>query len=111
MDKRLGSCLGALREAADAVRGGRDFVDLAPYVEAFSDLCKGLFSDEDMSFAIAIVFDEDTGLVSILESLVALSDKSVVKAREKCWNFLKDFVERIGPRALPYAPLLKVEFS
>lgn len=110
MDKQLWSALAALRDAADSVRCSGEVLDLGPYVDAFAELCKGLFSDEDMSFGIAIVFDEETGLFSIVESLVTLRDNSVAKGREKCWHFLKDFVELIGSRALPYAPLLKVWF-
>ncbi|KAG0609962.1 hypothetical protein M758_7G027900 [Ceratodon purpureus] len=107
MDKQLERALGALRDAADTVRGGGELVDLGAYVEALGDLCKGLLSDDDISFAIAIVFDEDTGVFSIVESLLPLRDNSVARGREKCWHFLRGFVEQIGPRALPYAPLIK----
>jgi len=109
MDKQLASCLASLRDAAETGRSSGEFIDLAPYVADFSDLCKGLLSDEDISYAIALVFDEDTGLFSIIESLVR--DKSVAKAREACWTFLASFIEKIGARALPYAPLVKVQFS
>lgn len=108
MDKQLGSCLASLRDAADSVRSSGGFVDLAPYVVDFSELCKDLYSDEDISYAIAIVFDEDTGIFSILESLLRVRDKSVVRARESCWSFLALFIKKIGPRALHYAALLKV---
>lgn len=107
MDKQLGSCLASLRDAADSVRSSGGFVDLAPYVVDFSELCKDLYSDEDISYAIAIVFDEDTGIFSILESLLRVRDKSVVRARESCWSFLALFIKKIGPRALHYAALLK----
>lgn len=109
MDKQLESCLASLRDAAETVRSSGEFVDLAPYVADFSELCKGLLSDEDISCAIALVFDEESGLFSIIESL--MRDKSVAKARESCWNFLAFFIEKIGSRALPYAPLLKVQLS
>jgi hypothetical protein len=111
MDKQLEGCLASLRDAAETVRSHGDYIDLAPYVNDFAELCKDLVADEHVSFAIAIVFDEDTGIFSILESLLHGRDKAVVKARELCWSFLSSFVKKIGPRALPYAPLLKVSYA
>lgn len=111
MDKQLEGCLASLRDAAETVRSHGDYIDLAPFVNDFAELCKDLVADEHVSFAIAIVFDEDTGFFSILESLLHGRDKAVVKARELCWSFLSSFVKKIGPRALPYAPLLKVSYA
>lgn len=107
MDKKLGNCLASLRDAAELARGG-EYTDLAPYVADLSDICGNLVSDDDISFAIANVFDEEIGVFSVVESLMPVRDRHVAKGRELCLNFLSTFVKKIGGRAHPYAAILKV---
>jgi hypothetical protein len=74
------------------------------------DICKELVgsSKEHTSFAVAILFDEEIGIFSILECIMRIRDKSVAKAREDYLKFVEAFVKQIGGRALPHATFLKV---
>jgi len=79
-------------------------------VSDLTDICKELVgsSKEHMSFTVAILFDEEIGVFSILECIMQIHDKSVAKAREDCLKFVEAFVKQIGGRVLPHAAFLKV---
>jgi hypothetical protein len=118
MEKKLEDCLAALRDAAEesvSSRGGGgggsyDSDNLSLFVSDLSDICKQLVgsSEEHTSFAVAILFDEEIGVFSILECIMRIRDKNVAKAREDCLKFVEAFVKQIGGRALPHAAFLKV---
>ncbi len=90
--------------------GSYDSDNLSLFVSDLSDICKELvgFSKEHTSFAVAIMFDEEIGVFSILECIMRIHDKSVTKAREDCLKFVEAFVKQIGGRALPHVAFLKV---
>jgi hypothetical protein len=118
MEKKLEDCLAAaLREAAEesvsSSRGGGGSYDsdnLSLFVSDLSDICKELVgsSEEHTSFVVAILFDEEIGVFSILECIMRIRDKSVAKAREDYLKFVEAFVKQIGGRVLPHAAFLKV---
>jgi hypothetical protein len=117
MEKKLEDCLAALREAAEELvsssRGGGGSYDsdnLSLFVSDLSDICKELVgsSEEHTSFIVAILFDEEIGVFSILECIMRIRDKSVAKAREDCLKFVEAFVKQIEGRALPHVAFLKV---
>ncbi len=112
MEKKLEDCLAALREATkesvSSSRGGGGSYDsdnLSLFVSDLSVICKELVgsSEEHTSFAVAIMFDEEIGVFSILECIMQIRDKSVAKAREDYLKFVEAFVKQIGGRALPHA--------
>jgi hypothetical protein len=105
------------REAAEELvssnRGGGGSYDsdnLSLFVSDLSDIYKELVgsSEEHTSFAVAILFDEEIGVFSILECIMQIRDKSVAKAREDCLKFVEAFVKQIRGCALPHAAFLKV---
>jgi hypothetical protein len=117
MEKKLEDCLAALRDAAEesvSSRGGGggsyDSDNLSLFVSDLSDICKELVgsSEEHTSFAVAILFDEEIGVFSILECIMRIRDKNIAKAREDCLKFVEGFVKQIGGRALLHAAFLKV---
>jgi hypothetical protein len=79
MEKKLEDCLAALREAAEesvsSSKGGGGSYDsdnLSLFVSDLSDICKELVGslEEHTSFAVAILFDEEIGVFSILECIM-----------------------------------------
>jgi len=90
--------------------GSYDSDNLSLFVSDLSDICKELVgsSEKHMSFAVAILFNEEIGVFSILECIMRIRDKSVVKTREDCLKFVEAFVKQIAGRALPHAAFLKV---
>jgi predicted hydrolase (HD superfamily) len=117
MEKKLEDCLAALREVAEesvsSSKGGGGSYDsdnLSLFMSNLFDICKELVgsSEEHTSFAIAILFDEEIGVFSILECIMRICDKSVAKAREDCLKFVEAFVKQIGGRVLPHATFMKV---
>ncbi len=117
MEKKLEDCLAALREATEESvssssggGGSYDFDNLSLFVSDLSDICKELVgsSEEHTSFVVAILFDEEISVFSILECIMRICDKSVAKAREDCLKFVEAFVKQIGGCALPHAAFLKV---
>ncbi len=115
--EKLEDCLAALREATEesmsSSRGGGGSYDsdnLSLFVSDLSNICKELVgsSEEHTSFTVAILFDEEIGVFSILECIMRICDKSVAKAREDYLKFVEAFVKQIGGHALPHAAFLKV---
>jgi hypothetical protein len=79
MEKKLEDCLAALKEAAEesvsSSRGGGGSYDsdnLSLFVSDLSDICKELVgsSEEHTSFVVAILFDEEIGVFSIMECIM-----------------------------------------
>ncbi len=117
MEKKLEDYLAALREAAEesvsSSRGGGGSYDsdnLSLFVSDLSDICKELVgsSEEHTSFVVAILFDEEIGVFSILECIMRIRDKNVAKACEDYLKFVEAFVKQIGGCALPHAAFMKV---
>lgn len=108
MDQKLVRCMSSLKEEAEAARAGDLSSDLNSLIKDVFDLCKQAVSDEDVSFSIAVIFDKENGIFSVLDLIMAIKEKTVVKARESCCTFLAAFIEQIGDRALPHAAVLKV---
>ncbi len=103
----------AAKESVSSSRGGGGSYDsdnLSMFVSDLSNICKELVgsSEEHTSFAVAILFDEEIGVFSILECIMRIRDKSVAKAREDYLKFVEAFVKQIGGRALPHVAFLKV---
>jgi len=103
----------ATEESVSSSKGGEGSYDsdnLSLFVSDLSDICKELVGslEEHTSFTVAILFDEEIGVFSILECIMRIRDKSVAKACEDCLKFVEAFVKQIGGRALPHAAFLKV---
>ncbi len=77
----------ATEESMSNSRGGGGSYNsdnLSLFVSDFSDICKELVgsSEEHTSFTVAIMFDEEIGVFSILECIMRICDKGVAKAHE-----------------------------
>lgn len=101
-------CMTALKDEAEAARMGASASDLNSLISDVADLCKQALSDEDVSFALALVFDREDGIFSIVQLLLSIKERSVVKARETSLNFVSEFIEKVGERILPHVSFLKV---
>ncbi|KAL3698516.1 hypothetical protein R1sor_012592 [Riccia sorocarpa] len=107
MDQKLVRCMSSLKDEADAARMGADASDLNSLISDVSDLCKQAVSDEDISFAIALVFDREDGIFNVVQLLLPVKERSVVKARESCFTFVSEFIQQIGDRVLPHIEFVK----
>ncbi|OAE24558.1 hypothetical protein AXG93_2415s1380 [Marchantia polymorpha subsp. ruderalis] len=94
MDQKLVRCMTALKDEAEAARMGASASDLNSLISDVADLCKQALSDEDVSFALALVFDREDGIFSIVQLLLSIKERSVVKARETSLNFVSEFIEK-----------------
>eukprot|EP01018_Ginkgo_biloba_P019269 Gb_14398 [translate_table: standard] len=108
MDEKLAKYLVLLNEEAEAGRrgGSSEVVDV---IADISRLTSDLVNERDVSFAVAAILDEESGVFSAVEVMLPSRDRPIQKARESCLTFLADFVNRIGNRALNYAPLIKAK--
>ncbi|KAL2645174.1 hypothetical protein R1flu_012761 [Riccia fluitans] len=107
MDHKLVRCMTSLKDEAEAARMGADSSDLNSLISDVSDLCKQALSDEDVSFAIALVFDREEGIFNVVQLLLPVKERSVVKARESCFTFVSEFIQQIGDRVLPHIEFVK----
>ncbi|KAI5080747.1 hypothetical protein GOP47_0003930 [Adiantum capillus-veneris] len=106
MDQKLLRYFAALRDETEAAQRGAA-ADITEVLSDISRLCEDLLTDEEISFALAAVFDPATGIFDVVEKLLPNRNRSIQKGRESCLVFVADFIRRTSTRAAPYAPYVK----
>ena len=110
MDQKLFRYFSSLREEAEAAQRGASSSssDISEIIRDISDLCEDLITDEDISLALATVFDPATGIFDVIQRLMLNRERSVQKGRESCLVFVADFVRKANVRVALYVPFIKV---
>ncbi|XP_057814078.1 uncharacterized protein LOC131027990 isoform X1 [Cryptomeria japonica] len=108
MDQKLAKYFNLLKEESEATRRGAS-AEVIDIIEDISTLTSGLVDEGDISFVVAAVFDEDSGILSAVETLLPSRDRVAVKAKDNCFTFLAQFISRFGKRTLTYAPFVKAK--
>ena len=111
MDQKLSRYFSSLREEAEAAQRGASSSsssDITEIIRDISDLCEDLITDEDISLALATVFDPATGIFDVIQRLMLNRERSVQKGRESCLVFVSDFVRKANVRVALYVPFIKV---
>ncbi|MCO5603922.1 hypothetical protein L7F22_058078 [Adiantum nelumboides] len=106
MDQKLLRYFSALRDETEAAQRGAA-ADISEVLSDVSRLCEDLLTDEEVSFALAAIFDPFTGIFDVVEKLLPNRNRSIQKGRENCLVFIADFMRRTSTRAAPYAPYVK----
>lgn len=109
MDQRFSRYFSSLREEAEAAQGGASSCDVSEVIRDISDVCEDLITDEDVSLALALVFDPSTGIFDVVQRLMLNREKSVQKGRESCLVFVAEFIRKANLRVGLYVPLIKVQ--
>ena len=111
MDQKLFRYFSSLREEAEAAQRGASSSsssDISEIIRDIADLCEDLITDEDISLALAMVFDPATGIFDVIQRLMLNRERSVQKGRESCLVFVADFVRKSNVRVALYVPFIKV---
>jgi hypothetical protein len=108
MDQRFSRCFSSLREEAEAAQRGASSCDVSEVIRDISDVCEDLITDEDVSLALALVFDPSTGIFDVVQRLMLNREKSVQKGRESCLVFVAEFIRKANLRVGLYVPFIKV---